>query len=270
MERSLPEFASPPVIETFLSVQFKPLKSFSILHFGEYWATIKKEYPRFDIREPLGAVIERFGPITPRPKNFVIQADRPGAVRCWFINLPGSRLIQIQNDRFVHNWRKVEDQDKYVHYHNIKPTFLAEWQKFLKFLEEQNIEKPEVNQCEVSYVNHIKIGQGWNSYGDLDRVLRYWSPRKVNGFLPEPESMNLSVNYVMPERRGRLHVQSGRAFRTSDHTEVIQLNLTARGAPESSNEEALVSWLDYGHTWIVSAFAEITSEEMHKKWERQR
>ena len=56
-------------------------------------------------------------------------------VRRWFIHKSETRLLQVQNDRFIHNWRKVGPADEYPHYETIRPIFLTEWTRFYGFLE---------------------------------------------------------------------------------------------------------------------------------------
>ena len=55
-----PKFKRPPVAETLLGVQFAPLRSFSIPHFGLYWARIRSDYPDQEMKPPLGPEVEEF------------------------------------------------------------------------------------------------------------------------------------------------------------------------------------------------------------------
>lgn len=267
-QRTLPDFNEPPVVETVLGVQFLPLKKFSILHFGLYWETIKNEFPQSEVRNPLGQVIERFEAKPPRPFIGLELVSAP-EVRCWFIDASNTRLIQVQQNHFIHNWRKVKDEDVYPHYDNIKPKFVEEWQRFCDFLAKEELEKPEVNQCEITYVNHIEVGKGWKSFGELNKVITCWSGAYSGNFLPDPESVNLNTRYIFPDNKGRLHVVIQRAIRQLDAKEVLQLNLTARGKPTSSRLEDITEWLDLGHEWIVKGFTDLTTNEMHKVWGRK-
>jgi uncharacterized protein (TIGR04255 family) len=126
-----------------------------------------------------------------------------------------------------------------------------------------------VNQCEVTYVNHIHLGQGWKSYGELKNVIACWSGEISGSFLPEPESVNIGTRYVLPDGKGRLHVLMQPAIRRTDAKEILQLNLTARGKPDSSASQHLLEWMDLGHEWIVKGFTDFTSKTMHELWGRQ-
>jgi hypothetical protein len=85
-------------------------------------------------------------------------------------------------------------------------------------------------------------------------------------FLPAPETVSVSARYLMPERRGRLHVTSQPAIRRVDSHQVMQLTLTARGKPESSRVPDIVAWFDQGHEWIVNGFVDLTTPTMHEIW----
>jgi hypothetical protein len=59
------------------------------------------------------------------------------------------------------------------------------------------------------------------------------------------------------------------AIRRTDAKEILQLNLTARGKPESSTLQHLLDWLDLGHEWIVNGFTDFTTKAMHDHWGKQ-
>ncbi len=154
-----PKFKRPPVIETLLGVQFGPLRSFSIPHFGLFWSQIRSQYPHQEMKPPLGPEVEDFGmSVTPGGVQVMLTTE-PDA-RCWFIDSSQTQLIQLQRDRFIRNWRKVTGEETYPEYAVLKPRFEQDWTRFLHFLDDAGIERPEVNLCEATYVNHIPIGVG--------------------------------------------------------------------------------------------------------------
>ena len=107
----LPDFERPPVIEVALSVQFKRLEALRSAHLGLLWAKFRPEgFPRTEDHAPLEPAFERFDPNLLRTQlGIEVRAsDLPPLPRVWFLNEAGSELIQIQRDRFVHNWRKVD------------------------------------------------------------------------------------------------------------------------------------------------------------------
>jgi uncharacterized protein (TIGR04255 family) len=178
-------------------------------------------------------------------------------------------LIQVQADRFVFNWRKVAGTEQYRRYEYTKPAFQREWERFCVFLKSNAIDAPNVRQCEVIYVNHIEKGNGWETFGDLSAVLPCWAGGSTDGFLPVPENVELQASYPLPQSRGRLHVTVQRGIRHVDAKEILQLTLTARGKPASSDIQDILGWFDLGHEWIVKGFADFTSKAMHSLWKRK-
>jgi uncharacterized protein (TIGR04255 family) len=265
---NLPDFANPPVIETVLSVEFAPLYKWSIPHFGLFWNAISTEYPRFEVHPPLASQIESFDKRKSLPRITVEPVIQP-PIRCWFIHQSDARLLQVQNDRFTHNWRKVGTADPYPRYESIRPIFEAEWARFREFLEAQNIGTPQVRQCEVSYVNHLDPGRGWQSLADLPDIVGTRVGARTDHFLPVPESVSLAASYVMPNEHGRLHVQLLPVIRQADAAETLQLTLTARGRPASSQTEDILRWFDLGREWVVRGFADVTTSNMHAIWQRR-
>ncbi len=263
----LPAFEDPPVIETLLGVQFAPLELLSVLHFGLFWARIRGRYPRQEIHpslDPTFEVFERRGV----GLQFGVQPIPEPPLRCWFIDGTQAHLIQVQRDRFIRNWRKRSPQERYPRYDALRPAFREDWDLFCRFLQEDQLGIPEVNQCEVTYVNHIAIGQGWDSYGEAHRIVKLLSRMASPEFLPDPEIIRMDASFLIPEKQGRLHVSLQPVISRPLNKEVLQLTLTARGKPASSSPEDILNWFDLGHEWVVRGFADITTAEMQTVWRR--
>jgi uncharacterized protein (TIGR04255 family) len=269
-QRSLPDFEDPPVVETALSVEFAPLAGWSIVHFGLFWHEIRAEYPAFEIQPPLLSQIEKFGEEAKKPQAINLQITNPMPVRCWFFDQSQTRLIQVQKDRLIYNWRKVAGPEPYPHYENIRPAFEREWHRFRQFLESNGLPAPTVHQCEVTYVNHIDRGKGWQTMADLPEVFPSWSGALSEGFLPVPEAVGFNTSYGMPGDQGRLHIQVQPAIRLSDAKEILQLTLTARGRPDSPDVGDVLKWFDLGREWVVRGFTDFTSPKMHALWKRKK
>ena len=265
-----PDFERPPVVETVLGLEFEPLESWGIPHFGLYWAELRNEFAKFEIQPPLGSVIEQFGGQLVGPPQAQVQFSvEPPSPRCWFMNQAGTRLLQVQDNRFLQNWRQQDGVEPYPRYRNLRPSFEREWGRFCAFLKSQSIQLPRIVQCEVTYVNHIERGQLWRSFDELGRLLRPWADSWPGSFLPAPESALINLRFGIPDNRGRLHVHLRHAIRHGDAMEILQLNLTARGAPRSSDISDILDWFDLGREWIVRGFADITTDEAHKVWGRR-
>lgn len=269
----LPEFTKPPVSEVALSVMFSPLEKWRSAHAGIYWSKIKDRYPLTENYPPIGNQIELFDQ-EPKPiktMTFRVDVQNPDAQRYWFLAEPPTKLIQIQRDRFVTNWRKMKGDEVYPRYEKeLRPRFADEWKALTAFLEEQGIGKPDVQQCEVFYINDILRHDAWENFKDALPLFSHWWAKSAEQFLPLPENLNMSGSFAMPDKVGRLHFTLQRVFRAIDEREAIQLQLFARGKPKSSSLEDILSWMDLGRDWIVRGFTDMTSPEAHKLWGRTR
>src|SRR6266446_8407421 len=144
---ALPDFDEPPVVETLLDVAFTPLAAWRIPHFGLFWQLIKSDYPQVEDQPPILLQRERFGEAADKPTTFEFQFLQQPEARCWFISNSQSQLIQLQNDRFILNWRKIPAEERYPHYDSIRPNFEFEWSRFFDFLTRESLGIPEVQQC---------------------------------------------------------------------------------------------------------------------------
>lgn len=272
-KKPLPDFANPPVVEVALSVQFEAVKGLRTPQLGLFWQELKDRFPVTQEHAPLEPVFERFGAPAKGIKPTVQLQMLEGlpAPRCWFLNEPGTELVQIQPDRFIHNWRKRGDQESYPRFERLRETFANELRRFDEFLDRENLGSLTVNQCEVTYVNHITLEP--NGHGKLDKILTVLRRPDVAQFLPELEDARLACRYVMQDESnqpiGRLHLAAEPAYRTVDNQPIYTLTLTARGGPDEPSLQGALRFIDTGREWVVRGFAAITTREMHKIWGRQ-
>jgi uncharacterized protein (TIGR04255 family) len=261
----LPKFKFPPVVETALSIEFAPIASWNARYFSEFWTEIRDAFPYLEFQPPIVSQPETFDR-QPAEMRLVF----PGGTRCWFISADDRRLVQLQNDRFVYNWRKGDSPSPYPRYEeSIRPAFEAEYVRFLDFLSRHGAGVVEIIQCEVTYINHLEKGKGWESAANFHEVFRFWSNSQQMSFLPSPEDATFEVRYRMPERRGRMRINVQPGIRNIDGLELLQMTLTARGKPAGSDLESAMSWLDQGREWVVRGFADFTTAKMHSIWGRE-
>ena len=265
----LPSYGEPPVSEVVFGVQFSPIEELLAAHIGLYWKRIRDRFPRAEEQAPIGHIVERFEE-QERSKTRVETRGTPPLPRTWLISEMGDRLLQVQRDRFLHNWREKRRDDVYPRYGSIKKTFLEAWDGFQDFLIEENLPSPVVDQYELTYVNHIRQDKLWQTMGDLSSVFSClsWAPR--GSFLPAPEYVVWQMRFALPDNQGRLRAEAIPARLASDTESIIRFSLTARGISSSgTGPNALGSWYDLAHEWIVKGFSELVSEETDEVWERE-
>ena len=273
MTNPLPEFDNPPVSEVVLGVQFDKLGSLRTPQLGYIWHAFRDRFPKTEEQPPLEPVFEQFGPKPGgRPAVRLELSPIPPRPRLWLLNESGSELLQVQQDRFVRNWRKGEGAEEYPRYTALRESFRKDFEVFSGMVEKEQWGTVEPNQCEVTYVNIIPAGDGWQDHGDLGEVLTVFKAHYSDDQLEKPEEASVSFQYVLKDAEGgpvgRLHVAANPVLRVSDNRAAIRLTLTARGKPEGDGAEGVMGFLDRGHEAIVRGFASITTEEMHKVWKR--
>lgn len=264
---SLPDFDKPPAVETLLGVHFRPLQQWKTQYFGKFWDKISREYPDVQVHPPLNS--EQGLRVEVTPKEAMIRVSGEVPVRWWYFHKSGKRLVQVQNDSFVQNWRKRGAGDPYLHYDQLRPSFAAMWKQFRAFLRAQSVDQPKAEICEVTYVNHIDRGSGWDSFSDLPKVVTCWSEQTSGDFLPAPNQVSFNTFYTFSKQSGHLQVGLQHGIRESDKKETLQLTLTARCKPDSSDTAELLRCLDLNRMWVVRGFADITTPEMHEIWGRK-
>ena len=256
--RTLPDYEKPPVVETALAVRFAPIAGWNVLHFGKLLQAYKDWYPKLELKPPVGNIEIQ---ISPQVDSF----DLP--LRLWLIDASDSQLIQVQHNFFMRNWRKTASVTEYAHYEEVKPLFSRDWSVFCEFLDNQKLPRPDVWQCEVTYINHVERGKEWESPRDFQRLFKIWKDTKLAEPLESPEAGSFVVSYAL-EGDNRLQFTGQPALRRTDGKEVFQLIITATGRPEDSSLTNLLSWLDEGRASVVNGFTAFTTDEAQKIWRR--
>ncbi len=261
MAAQLPSFGSPPVVEVVMGVQFQPLAQLRSPHFGLFWETVRPEYSSCRENPPIAPQLE--DPSKPgATKDVQLQMSLvPPLPRVFFEDASGQWLIQLQRDRFLHNWRCGAKEGDYPRYPAVQEKFLSQWSNFRQFVAANELGDIDVTQLEITYLNHIAPWTDQSELGDLFPDFRW---RKGERSLGRPEACNISYAFTSSDGLSRLRA----TVRPGIHPKkgnVLLFELTVRGVAEKDDFE---DWFDNGRSWIVTAFADLTSDEWHKKWER--
>lgn len=273
--KDLPDYRRPPVVETVLGLQFEPVLNWTTAHAGLMAERLDNEFGRIEEHAPLQRAVEGFGPPQPPPLDVDFRiSERPAANRIWLLNPDGSQLLQVQSDRLLRNWRRQGNEEQaYQHYGETRAVFMDEAQKLKQLLQEWRLGELRTDQCEISYVNHIKLHDGSDPHRCLERIFTQGSRWLPAGFLPAPEFRASQMRFVMHQQGmdapvGRLHVTLQPAWSRGDNSPLLVFTLMARGAPLGDDLEGAFGFFDLGHDWIVKGFDELTTSEMHQEWGR--
>jgi uncharacterized protein (TIGR04255 family) len=270
----LPDYDQPPVTEVVVGVQFNSIDGFITAHVGRLWDLFSESFQDAEEHPPVLPTFETFGQTAPLLSGLTFGFPPIfGMPRSFFINEDKTQVIQIQKDRFLHNWRKVGDGASYPRFERILSTFRDGLRRFTSFISESRLGVFEPNQCEVTYINQIPVLPDETAFGAMTRLLGTLVANPELKQLGFPEDARVLLRYVIhdPDKRpiGRLLVSAEPAKRITGE-DIIQLSLTARGAPTPSDVDGVLAFLRIGRTHIVHGFTAITAPAMHAVWGRKK
>ncbi len=262
------DFASPPIVELILGVQFSPLTKLTAGHFGLFWKELGSDWT--DPED--GSLLEDQFELFDRPKWSVPVGLQ---LRLEPIRLPGrfllghkskDRLLQIQATRLHFNWRKREGF--YPSYKRLVTEFEDMFDRFAAFTERTGLGKLSLNQWELTYIDAFPKDEYWETPADWSAFLPglFCKLFPVDGLGIALEHRAAEWSYEIQPKRGRLHIatQPGRAG--EDKRDALLLQMTARGSVGKGGAETLRSGLDLGHDAAWGAFLRVTSDEAKQRW----
>ncbi|QLC25668.1 TIGR04255 family protein [Parasphingopyxis algicola] len=266
---ALPEYESPPVVETSIGVQFEGLEGFQSLHAASFWERIRDKYVRLEERPPLDPAFETFGPRSAPlgvPELQMIQA--PIQPRFFFISEDDSELVQLQKDRLFFNWRKRPGAEEYPRYVHVREKIESLFQMLRDWSRDEGLGKPRPTQCEAIYVNIIPLVDSAGEACGLSYVFPW-----LVGMMGTTEDGVFKFRRVLQNQSGipvaRLHVSL--EYGTEEESRrSARLNLHVRGHPAEQTFNKSLEMIDAEREIIVRTFTEITSKEAHMMWERQK
>ncbi|MCQ6259809.1 TIGR04255 family protein [Pseudomonas sp. Q11] len=257
--QQLPSFKKPPINEVVLGCQFEQLKEFKVTHFGDLWARLRKDFPKVEHAPPIASA-----------SGFLPEDQGTGLPwpRSWFINNTDSRLIQFQPDRFYYNWRKREKEQIYPRYPEIFSCFENYFKVFGKFVSENSLGPLKPTTWELTYTNQIPVGEVSSSKIEVFRDV-HWM-HDPNRFLPEPTNPAWAATFHLPNDAGVLVAKLITGKMPHEDTKIQILELAVRGPAKDRTETAMKEWFDLAREWIVRGFTDLTTNEAHGMWEREK
>jgi len=261
-EKRLPSFKTPPVIELVAGVQFERPIGFRTLDLLDIWNGFggKRKFPQYQEMPPLT-------PLLPENVHVFNFENIPQLRRIWFEGEDGDALIQIQQDRLIHNWRKISEKNskqKYPRYNTIIKNFFDYFDAFHEVLRKKNIKEVPPSYLELTYVNKIDCPEeGLTNIGDIFNNAIWRSAEKD---FPEPHQFQQEWVYQVPDMPIRISANITTKQSTRDGNFSIQYQLTAKGPFNETLRENMREWYDMAHLWLLHGFVNTTTHKMHKLW----
>lgn len=268
----LPEFRRPPVVEVAASVQFAQIRSLDAAKLGALWMRFRDRYPRTEQHPPLPSTQETFAPQRIPRFGFSVGPAFP-APRLWFLDESATRLVQVQSNRLIVNWRQLDTDQDYPRYPVLRDSLTEAFSRLTAFVRDEGLGEIVPDQAELTYVNHLRSRDRASGRESLSRLLSFWHEPTSVVLRGTPEEASLRLQYVMKqgtEPIGRFFVEVESAYTPSQSEPLYVMSLVGRGAPFAQNLEGALGFLDEAHVWIVRGFADLTTSEAHDRWERIR
>lgn len=249
--RPLPDFAQPPLTEVALGVVFEPT-DIGIVGLAELHQRWRAEFPRVEEHPALPPL---FAPPSLAP-GLVIEVGQPH-LRLWMITDDGDRLVQVQRDRLVVNWRRTGSGD-YPRYRSLRVVLDRHLDDFWSLLRERSVSIPAPVAAEATYVNTIQAESPADFLVAMNPLPeRLGRPAEANLSLVFDTTSSAGMSQRVALLAGRDQIQEGHfALRVSVLTQV-------------SDSDEINNALAASHEQAVRTFAEVTAEAMHEIWRRK-
>ena len=258
------KYQTPPVVEVVCGVQFDALQKLRTPHLGSIWESYKREgYTRCEEYPPLPRRIEHLHKV-PFPQITLNQETTPPFPRIWFLHETSEKIIQIQRDRFIFNWRAFKPESQYPGLDSIVNDFEKHFRCFEDFMMTQG-EPIKQLQYELTYLDHIPRGAGWKNLGDLGLILDLLIAKGgEDHFLDGAEDVDWRTSFQL-STDARLSVTIRNRI-LQQTKEVLQVEWTARGPLNLSSDNAAMlppsrKWFKLVREPIRQKFTNLFSEE---------
>ncbi|RQR29099.1 TIGR04255 family protein [Burkholderia sp. Bp9143] len=255
------KFVRPPVFEVACGIHFSSERPLVTAHIGAYWERVRDAYPKAEDAAPLQSVVEQPGLGAMSVFEF---SNLPPLRRAWLFSADRRNLIQLQQDRFIFNWKRESAGDSYPSYAVVIEQFETQLSDFIVFCNEIGVGGLTIRQFELAYVNHISASNGLGAAATADTILvDHLRSTSAERFLPEPEGFNWATSYALPRDLGRLHITAQSASQLPTQERFVRLDLTARGISTDLSATGRREWFDVAHEWITHGFADVTTPAIH-------
>lgn len=261
---SQPDFERSPLNEFVLGIQFAQPHGYQQIYAGEVWSLFRDRFPHVEEHPALTPEFETFG----IPQGLQINLGMvSGAAhdRFWFLSPNRQQIIQFQHDRLLHNWREVEGQtEKYPRFEALIETFREEIIALDTYIRKFDSKGLQINQAEVSYINHIKPLEGQEVRPeDWLNFVRFQNIEKTDF----QAAFRQTISHPDGRALGRLYCEARTAFEPNGRR-FVSLTLAARGAPAEPGIQGALEFLAQGREKLGKLFLAVTTDSAQRAWGR--
>ena len=246
-------FGAPPLDEVTIGRQFLHRSDFLIPHFGTFWEKVRGQLPKVAHAAP---IVEANG--ASAVEEFALMP------RVWLLSADETRLVQLQQDRFHYNWRRRGERATYIRFDSVLAEGLSYWNTLDALFKDETGKGLQATRAELTYVNFLEIEGVSSTIEIMERSLKDFAWNSKNRHLQSPKGAVHNVSFDVPSIGGLLIVNAATATRGSSKVKGVKLDLTVRG--KCDDQQSFEDWARQAHDFLVAAFVDLTTAEMHKIW----
>lgn len=261
-------FRNAPIREVACAVVFNTAKPLDSSFHGLFWESLRERFPRFEDQPPVPVNIGSM----PNQIQFGFST-LPPLRRAWLLDPQGRYLIQLQQDLFTFNWRLGPPEEKYPRFPAIYSDFKSIFDGFQKFVNFRGFGELTCQQLQLSYVNVIDGDSGLGAIRADEAVVGAslaapW-PASTGSDRLNPESLNWSSTYLLPENIGRLTWNAQTALMLPKMNNSLRIEIGVQGIIPHPVETPMDLWFQRAHDWICELFLTSTNPALHEVWGKE-
>ncbi len=241
-----------PLVEVAFGVRFVA-PEFDVVNFGEYYQLIRDDFATRKMVAPIA---------TQESTDLVTQTVQvPTLPRVWFEQ--GTRLIQLQSDRFVYNWRKdATTEEPYPGFAELFAEFRERWAQFRDFAARTFQLPLHIEELSLTYVNQIRSADG------MEPPIFNFRAEPLTDDLPKPEHWVSQLRFALVEENAQLTISARPAIYLVTQERMTQLDVVvgSRDAPPAEDTEQFYFWFDAAHSLVHRGFKGLVRKEWRAKW----
>lgn len=249
MDTSNVAFTQPPVVELVMGITLQP-GFFSGNDYVTIYDLLKEKYPIIEEHPQILTIIES---VEGQAKHNIPQSTES---RKQYISKNGDRLVQIQNDRVVFNWRKYTNQSvvEYPKYDTVRDEFIS----VLTAISSQYNIIPAIIQHEITFYDHLDLKS-------LDlTVATMFSALSIFNINHIPKFAQFKIQIPVESLNAVQSFNCTSGSKTESHEPIIVLESTNRGHT-TPDLKSIIDWFNASHNSLVEFFVTILSEHTKTK-----
>lgn len=245
-------FTNPPLNEVVIGIQFSGLK-WQIQHFGSFFEFIKSNFPIITAVPPLPQPFEQPG------LKILSGMELP---RVWYKEANGPFLLQVQQDRFLLNWRESDSNGAgYPHFSDFFNRFKSELNRFEDFCKHQSLGQIKIENFELTYINHFAKDFSWK---EVSQMSEYFNHLQFLDSFPTSKMFGLDLGYLADGFPVRHTIKKGTRNTDGKEIFVLDFSITDRVTDSKTFEETLRK----ANITLAQEFARLVTKDANHKWGR--